>query len=92
MGKQSGGDTLGLYLQRIADADERRSEEATIVTSIYREAASAGLHKAALRLILKLKSMESSKSAEFLRHFDQYRHECGLDQQPDMFDEPGKQG
>jgi uncharacterized protein (UPF0335 family) len=86
MGKQSGGDTLGLYLQRIADADERRSEEATIVTSIYREAASAGLHKAALRLILKLKRMESQDCAAFLRSFDAYRHECGLDQQPDMFE------
>jgi uncharacterized protein (UPF0335 family) len=88
MGKQSGGDTLGLYLQRISDADERRADEATIVTSIYREAASAGLHKAALRLIHKLKKMDSAKSAEFLRHFDAYRHEVGLDQQPDLLDGP----
>lgn len=91
MGKKGASDNLLSFLQRITDADERRGEEAVIVSSIYKEAASAGFHKMALRLVHRLRKMDSAKATEFLRCFDLYRHEVGLDQQPDLFDEKTKE-
>ena len=79
-------ESLGHYLQRIADADERRGDEATIVSSIYKEAAANGFHRQALGLVHRLKKMPVAKSAEFIRHFNQYVHACGLDQQPDLLE------
>jgi uncharacterized protein (UPF0335 family) len=80
-------DSLSFLLQRIEDAAERRSDEATMLNSIYREATLKGIHAQALKLIVKLRKMDSLKAAEFLRSFDAYRHECGLDQSPDLIED-----
>ena len=86
MVKEAETESLSHYLQRIADADERRGDEASIVSSIYNEAGKAGFHKAALRLVFRLRKMPTAQRNDYLRAFDDYRTEAHLDEQPDMLE------
>lgn len=44
------------------------------------------VHRGAFKMTAKLKKMDASARAEFLRHFDHYRDAAELDEQADLFD------
>lgn len=80
----NGSDRLQWFLGRISSAKADSDDTRLILASVFKEAKGAGLHTGALKLVAKLRAQESLKAAEFLRAFDQYRHDAGLDQQPDL--------
>lgn len=74
---------LGMVRQ-IEHAESNRAEAAAVVTEIYTDVRDRGIHDGALRAIVKLRKMKPGQRAEWLRHFDAYRAEVGLDDQAEM--------
>lgn len=71
-------------LAEIERADERQKEAAEAVAEIYQDAKDRGFHDGALKAVVRLRKMRPAARAEWLRHFDAYRDEAGLDDQVEM--------
>ena len=66
------------------DMDEARSELGDLFKNAEND---NGVHRAALKLAIKLQGQATEKRADFLRAFDSYRHIMRLDDQPDLLDD-----
>ena len=66
------------------DMDEARSELGNLFKNAEND---NGVHRAALKLAIKLQGQATEKRADFLRAFDSYRHIMRLDDQPDLLDD-----
>ena len=55
--------------------------------SAWKSAKKAGIHNEAMKLCLKLKKQEATKTADFLRAFDAYVDTFGLRTQSDLLDQ-----
>ena len=66
------------------DMDEARSELGNLFKNAEND---YGVHRAALKLAIKLQGQAVEKRADFLRAFDSYRHIMQLDEQADLLDD-----
>ena len=80
-------DKLKRYAGRITKAKQEMDDCRMAHAEIYGEAKEDGFHNGALKLALKLKNQEATKTADFLRAFEQYCHILGVNAQMDMLDE-----
>jgi len=76
------------FARDIQSAHGSSAEASMEVARLYREAAnSAGVHRGAFKLALKLQRQDPAKVTDFLRAFDTYRGLLGLEAQGDMLGE-----
>ena len=72
--------SIATLKQDLADATMAHAEE-------WKTAEKAGIHKAALKHVLKLKKQDAAKTRDFQNHFDAYADILGLNAQLELFDQ-----
>ena len=78
---------LKTFAGRVERAKRNVDEQREFQNEIYKAVDAAGIHRQALKAVLKLKGMESSQAQDFMRAFDSYAHILGLHDQTDLLDD-----
>lgn len=76
--------SIGAARQDLDDATMAHAEE-------WKAAEEAGIHRAALKHVLRLKKQDAAKSRDFQTHFDAYADILGLNAQLELFDQAQKE-
>ena len=76
--------SIATLKQGLADATMAHAEE-------WKLAEEAGIHKAALKQVLKLKKQDAAKTRDFQTHFDAYADILGLNAQLELFDQAAEE-
>ena len=79
-------DEFQSIIQRLETAIQNKNDMVTEHASEWKNAKGKGVNNEALKLALKLKKQDSSKTADFLRAFDAYCDVMGLRTQTDLFE------
>ena len=80
-------DEFNSIIQRLDTAIQNKNDMVTEHASEWKNAKDKGINNEALKLCLKLKKQDASKTADFLRAFDAYSDAMGIRSQMDMIDQ-----
>ena len=85
------GTTLGIsakvlkhHAKEIGSLKQTTDDATMAHAQAWKDAEEAGVHKAALKFVLKLKKQDAAKATDFQNHFDFYAEVLGLNDQLDM--------
>lgn len=80
-------DQFDSIVLRLESAIQNKNDMVTEHASEWKNAKSKGVNNEALKLCLKLKKQDQSKTADFLRAFDAYTDAMGIRSQTDLFEQ-----